>query len=114
KVDSRGDFFGRRLGAETGVQRLLIRLHIRDFGRLSAAERYSSAALGAREPQSDENRDAPNVRSSGLFGPPLLHLQMVQLLLPGQLEACVLDYFARGVRRYTGRFPIVFVYKTPR
>jgi hypothetical protein len=54
-------------------------------------ERHSSAALGAREPQSDENRDAPNVRSSGLFGPPCLHLQMVRLLLPGQLEACVLD-----------------------
>src|SRR5262249_3698236 len=39
KVDSRCDFFGRRLGTEPRVQRLLIRLHIRDSGRLSAAER---------------------------------------------------------------------------
>src|SRR5262249_31788271 len=38
KVDSRGDFFGRRLGTESGVQRLLSRLHIRDSGRLSFAE----------------------------------------------------------------------------
>src|SRR5262249_23944728 len=39
---------------------------------------------------------------------------MGRLLLPCQLEAYVLDYFARGVRRYTGRFPIVVVDKTPR
>src|SRR5262249_7357828 len=44
KVDSRGDFFGRRLGAESGVQRPLIGLHIRDSDRVSAAERQSSGA----------------------------------------------------------------------
>jgi hypothetical protein len=40
--------------------------------------------------------------------------KMGRLLLPGQLEACVLDYFARGVPRYTGRFAIVLVDKTHR
>src|SRR5262249_42704761 len=37
-----------------------------------------------------------------------------RLLQPGQLEQCVLDYSARGIPRYTGRFPIVVVDKTPR
>jgi hypothetical protein len=44
----------------------------------------------------------------------LRHLKMGRLLLPGQLEACVLDYFARGVRRHTGPYPIVLVDKTHR
>jgi hypothetical protein len=40
--------------------------------------------------------------------------KMGRLLLPGHLEECVLDYFARGVPRYTGRFPIVLIDKTHR
>jgi hypothetical protein len=40
--------------------------------------------------------------------------KMGRLLLPGHLEACVLDQFARGVPRYTGRFAIVLVDKSHR
>src|SRR5262249_54632118 len=40
--------------------------------------------------------------------------KMCRLFLPGQLEACVLDYFACGVLRYTRRFAIVLVDKTHR
>ena len=41
-------------------------------------------------------------------------LKIGRLLLPGQLEECVLDYFARSVLRYTGPYPIVLVDKTHR
>src|SRR5262245_31812641 len=61
KVDSRDELFGRRLGTESGVQRLLIRLHNRDSGTLAA--RVITPASSTPPPRGYAALRAPGTRS---------------------------------------------------